>query len=107
MERAKNISIDVPGGFAGTTILVDGQPIENVRSVRFEHVAGDVPVLTLEVLALNGCVIGGLAEVRMPKTSLTAAAMAQHVAELNQHFGGRDYRPPARGGSGASPVDAD
>lgn len=63
MNQGAKIKIVSSGGPLGTTVEVDGVILRNVRSVRFEHTAEHVPVVVLEVIALDGAEITGTAEV--------------------------------------------
>ena len=42
----------------GTKVIIDGVEIQRVRSVRFEHKAGDVPTLQLEIVQPVGKITG-------------------------------------------------
>ena len=50
IENSHQVTIRSPYRFNGTTVEIDGQKIEHVRTVRFEHVAGDMPRLTIELI---------------------------------------------------------
>lgn len=80
MIEPKNIKIHAAkNAVFGTTVEIDGQQIHKVKSISFRHDAGDVPVLTLEVFAMDGCEITGGAEVVTKAASVDTATVDQQI----------------------------
>lgn len=76
----KSIKVVSSGNTSGTTIEVDGSSVSHVRTIRFEHVAGELPILTLEILAMDGIEIEGWSQFG----NLVICPICKDTVEQNQ-----------------------
>lgn len=59
VKSTQPIKIFSSGWVTGSTIEVDGVKIPHVRTIRYEHVAGELPIVTLEIQGRFGVEIDG------------------------------------------------
>lgn len=57
LKPGVEIELSVSNNTWGTELRLDGVPVANLKNVRLEHEAGEVPTLTVEISLLGGLTV--------------------------------------------------